>query len=156
MQNIHIKIVLLLLFTISVVGAASISNMRFSLKDMRYGDAVVTKVTSIYDGDTFRANLDGFPDLIGHRIGIRVAGVDTPEIKGKCKKEKLLARKAKQFAVIMLRSGNQIKLKNLKRGKYFRIVADVYIDGVSLADELIRVGLGVVYNGGKKNKDWCK
>ena len=55
----------------------------------------VETVTSICDGDTFRANIKGFHSLIGGRIGIRVAGVDTPEMHGKCKQEKALARQAK-------------------------------------------------------------
>ena len=43
----------------------------------------------------------------------------------------------------------------MKRGKYFRIVADVYDDhNRSLADELIRNNLAVPYDGGHK-VDWC-
>jgi endonuclease YncB( thermonuclease family) len=44
----------------------------------------------------------------------------------------------------------------MQRGKYFRIVADVYADNQSLADELIKNNLAVRYNGGTKVKDWCK
>jgi len=43
----------------------------------------------------------------------------------------------------------------MKRGKYFRIVADVSIDGKSLAKSLINAKLAVIYDGGKKTKDWC-
>ena len=46
--------------------------------------------------------------------------------------------------------------KKVKTGKYFRIVADVMVDGESLADELIEVGMAVSYDGGKKVKDWCE
>ena len=50
-----------------------------------------------------------------------------------------------------------IELRNIKRGKYFRIVADVYLDGnVSYAKEMLKLGLAVPYNGGHKNKVWCK
>ena len=44
----------------------------------------------------------------------------------------------------------------MQRGKYFRIVADVYTDGQSVGEGLVREGLAVVYGGGKKIKDWCK
>jgi endonuclease YncB( thermonuclease family) len=47
---------------------------------------------------------------------------------GKCDKEKQLARKAKQFPVEHLRTAKSITLKNIKRGKYFRLIADVYFD----------------------------
>jgi len=44
----------------------------------------------------------------------------------------------------------------MHRGKYFRIVADVYVDGKSLAESLIEANLGVPYYGMTKIKDWCK
>ena len=125
-------------------------------KPINYGSATVSEVTSIYDGDTFRATIEGWPSIIGERVSIRVNGIDTPEMRGKCDKEKRLARKAKQHTVAMLRAGKVIKLKNMMRGKYFRIVADVYIDGVSLTDSLIQAGLGVVYHGKTKSMNWCQ
>jgi len=127
-----------------------------SLANKNYGSAIVSEVTSIYDGDTFRVNIKDYPDLLGYRIGIRVNGIDTPEMRGQCQQEKDLARKAKQITVAALRAGKKIELRNMQRGKYFRIVADVYIDEKSLADNLIRSGLAVKYNGGTKTKDWCK
>ena len=127
-----------------------------ALSKKNYGDIVVSEVTSIYDGDTFRANIDSYPELLGYRIGIRVNGIDTPEMRGKCEKEKLLARKAKQFAVAALRGAKKVELRNMKRGKYFRIVADVYVDGRNLGDALISHHLAVPYDGGHKAKDWCQ
>lgn len=127
-----------------------------ALKDKIYENIKVESIYSVYDGDTFRANLKGYPELIGYRIGIRVNGIDTPEIKGKCKKEKALAQKAKTFAKDLLKNANSIILKNPKRGKYFRIVADVYVDGVSLGQALINENLAVRYDGGTKIKNWCK
>lgn len=44
-----------------------------------YGSATVLEVRSIYDGDTFRATLEGLHPLIGESIPIRVNGIDTPE-----------------------------------------------------------------------------
>jgi len=123
-----------------------------SLKDKVYGRVTVSEITSIYDGDTFRCNIDGYPRLIGERIGIRINGIDTPEMRDNRPHIKKLAQRAKQFAVERLRSGHHIELRNMKRGKYFRIVADVYIDGRSLAEELMRAGLAKPYDGGKKTK----
>ena len=115
-----------------------------------YGEAKVLEVTSVYDGDTFRANIEGFPAIIGERMAIRIAGIDTPEMRDKNPKVKELAQLAKQFTVKRLRDGKHIVLKNIQRGKYFRIVADVYIDGVSLGEGLIKAGLAKPYTGGKK------
>ena len=123
---------------------------------MKFDDMVVTEVTSIYDGDTFRANIKDYPAIVGHRISIRVRGIDAPEIKGKCELEKLLARKAKQQTVFMLRGAKKIELKNISRGKYFRLIADVYVDDVLLSEILISSKLAVPYDGRTKTKDWCK
>ena len=45
-----------------------------------------------YDGDTITFTLPGLHPIIGEKISIRVNGIDTPEIKGKCDKEKYDAK----------------------------------------------------------------
>jgi len=140
-------IILLLLFTNQCFAV--------SLKDTSYGSVIVSEVTSIYDADTFRVNINEWPDIVGRRMSVRVNGIDAPEIRGKCKVEKRLARIAKQFTVKLLRSGKLIELRNIKRGKYFRLLADVYIDNVSLSGELINNHHARVYDGGTKS-NWCK
>ena len=121
----------------------------------RYGSVTVSKIISIYDGDTFRVNIDSLPPLIGKNIPVRLEGVDTPEINGKCQYEKDLALKARDFVRRKLLNATEIKLNDLQRGKYFRIVAKVYIDGVSLEEELLQNGLAYQYYGGKKS-NCCK
>jgi endonuclease YncB( thermonuclease family) len=126
-----------------------------ALKDIVFENATVEKVTSIYDGDTFRANIKGYPKIVGYRMSVRILGIDTPEMRAKCQKEKQLARAAKKLTVSLLSGAEHIELKNVKRGKYFRLLADVYVDDVSIADKLIKNHLAVKYNGGTKT-DWCK
>lgn len=128
----------------------------FAKVNKDYGSVEVNEVTSIYDGDTFRVNIESFPDIVGQKMAIRVNGVDTPEMKGKCKKEIELARAAKKFTVNFLRNSKRVELRNMQRGKYFRIVADVYGDNISLAELLIKNDLAVPYFGNKKIKDWCE
>lgn len=144
------KIILFILFVIFSlhVGAASIKHKEF-------GNAFVSEVTSIYDADTFRVNIADWPSIIGERIPVRLNGVDAPEIRGKCESEKLSARKAKHLSVALLRNAKTIELRNIKRGKYFRLIADVFIDGKSLADVLIQNQLARPYDGGKR-LSWCK
>jgi endonuclease YncB( thermonuclease family) len=119
-----------------------------------YGTVTVSKVISVYDGDTFRADIDSLPPIVGKNIPIRLNGVDTPEIQGKCEYEKDLAIKARDFVRNKLANAKEIKLTKLQRGKYFRIVADVMIDGVSLEQELLENKLAYKYTGGKKSS-WC-
>lgn len=109
-----------------------------------------------YDGDTITVNIGCVPDIFGNKIGIRVNGIDTPEIRGKCQKEKDIAYVARDFVRNILENSKKIDLVDPKRGKYFRVVADVYADGVNISEELLKKGLAVSYYGGTKTKDWCK
>ena len=140
------KILLTLLLTLITTN--------ISAKTNNYGNATVAEVTSIYDGDTFRANIIGFPTIVGEYMSIRINGIDTPELRGKCPEEKAQAKLAKQFTVKHLRSAKRITLKNIKRGKYFRLIADVYVDGINLAEQLIKNNHAVEYQG-KTKKNWC-
>ena len=120
----------------------------------QYGTTLVSKVISVYDGDTFRVDIDSLPPIVGKNIPIRLNGVDTPEIQGKCQYEKDLALEARDFVRSKLDNAKEIKLTKLQRGKYFRVVADVYVDGVSLEQELLENELAYKYSGGKKSS-WC-
>ena len=121
----------------------------------QYGTVTVSKVISVYDGDTFRVNIASLPPIVGKNIPIRVNGVDTPEIRGKCQYEKNLALDARDFVRNKLANAKEIKLTNLQRGKYFRVVASVLVDGVSLEQELLDKKLAYSYDGGTK-LNWCR
>ena len=99
--------------------------------------------------------LSGLHPIIGNKISIRVNGIDTPDIRGKCEKEKYDAKQAQQMVTDILKDADQIVLRNMERGKYFRIAADVMVDGENLADMLIEAGTAVRYDGGKKTHRWC-
>ena len=126
----------------------------FGYSQNTYGTLVVSKINSVYDGDTFRADIVGVHPLIGDNAPIRLAGVDTPEIRGKCQLEKDLAVKAREFVKNKLFNAERVELRNIERGKYFRIVAEVYIDGVNLSTLLLQNNLAYEYTGGRK-LSWC-
>lgn len=126
-----------------------------AMASAKFGAATISEVTSIYDADTFRANIQGWPAIIGNRVPIRVNGVDAPELRGKCEAEKRMAREAKQFTVAKLRAAREIRLESMDRGKYFRILADVYVDGQNLGEALILAGHARPYVGGKR-RGWCQ
>lgn len=108
-------------------------------------------VASVYDGDTFKINLNCSLAIYCEKVPVRVRGVDCPEIKGKTEKEKRLAQKAKAFTKDFLERGS-VTLTDCGRDKYFRLLCDVTNgEDKDLAEELIRHKLGYAYNGGKKS-----
>jgi micrococcal nuclease len=121
-----------------------------------FGDYEGAVYVRNYDGDTITFNLPGLHPIIGEKISIRVNGIDTPEIRGKCEKEKYDAKQAKEMVADILKDAEKIILKNMERGKYFRIAADVIVDGESLGDVLVEAGMAVRYDGGKKTNKWCE
>lgn len=109
-----------------------------------------------YDADTITFEIPSVHPLLGKKINVRVLGVDTPEIRTKDPCEKAKAKHAKDIVAKVLKSAKRIDLVNVKRGKYFRIVADVVIGEQSLTRYLLQEGLGVPYQGGRKQKvNWC-
>lgn len=115
------------------------------------------KINHVYDGDTFYFNWPGLPKEL-NPMAIRLRGVDTPEMKGKCEREKVLAKRAKEFTVSQLNlSAGYVRIGDIKWDKYGgRIDADVYVgpQRASLAPLLIRQGLARPYEGGTK-QPWC-
>jgi len=120
-----------------------------------YGSIIISRVTNVYDGDTFRVDIDQWPALIGKNAPIRINNIDTPELRAKCPNEKRLALLAKTFTKNKLFYAEIVELRNLNRGKYFRITADVFIDGESLADSLLSAGFAKIYSGKNKKQSWC-
>jgi len=108
-----------------------------------------------YDGDTCTFTIPGVHPLFGEEISVRIAGIDTPEIKGKCLKETALAMQARNLARHMLGQARRIDLLDAERGKYFRIVARLLADGKDVGQTLIDHGMAVEYDGGTKSYDWC-
>ncbi|MCB0389977.1 MAG: thermonuclease family protein [Bdellovibrionales bacterium] len=110
-----------------------------------------------YDGDTITVNIPRVHHFFGKKVPIRVFGIDTPEKKSKDPCEKSKAQEAAKLTYELLSLAQNIELRNAERGKYFRIVADVYFDGNSLAEELMDRGLAVPYFGEEKPiVNWCR
>lgn len=142
---------LLSLFLFSLVFSAVWIPPSFSKS---YGNFENVVFHRCYDGDTCTFTLPGIHPLLGEKISILLNGVDTPEIRGKCPKEKRLAKRAKAHVNRLLKQAHTIRLLNVSRGKYFRIVADIEVDGVLLKEVLLRDGLAYRYDGGTK-QSWC-
>ena len=110
----------------------------------------------IYDGDTFYIHCRDDLRCENGKLGVRLAEIDTPELKGKCRAEKELSRQAKKVAVEFLRTAESILLTiDDKRpyGYYGRLIASVSVAGQDLGELLISKQVARPYAGGRKL--WC-
>ena len=107
---------------------------------------------SNYDGDTFKLRLDlGFD--ISRLVTVRVAGVDTPELRGGTVESKAAGKLARDEARrFVLKGADVCYLSQEWRGKYGRALGDISSDGESLVEWLIAEGLGVRYTGGNRGE----
>ena len=135
------------------------------LKDIEYKDTIPFvppikhgKVIKVYDGDTITiASKMPYKDSPIYRFSVRINGIDCPEIRGKNESEKQCAILAREH-VEHISNGKIVRLENVSLEKYGRVLADVYVDNVSIGESLIEKRLAVSYDGGRKHcpDDWME
>ena len=117
----------------------------------------VYKPVKITDGDTIKLDVSKESPLIKKLgLSVRIKGIDTPEkgSKAKCDKENALGQQATKFTTDLV-GNKELLLSQVENDKYGgRIVANVKVGGIDIAQELLKKGLATVYNGEKK-KSWC-
>ena len=132
-----------------------------SLAIADYGSVRVDEVISIIDGDTIRVTVNEWPPVIGHRVPVRIAGINAPERRSRCdteaekEREKQLAADARIYLVERLRSAETIELRRIERGSFFRIIAEVWVDGENIGAEMLAEGHALPYQPGQGGKAWC-
>ena len=114
-------------------------------------------VVRIIDGDTVAidASADMPPELAN--LSVRLRGVDTPEKgdRAKCATEREAGQAATAFTIAAIEDARRILIRNPKWGKYGgRLIADLILDGRSLAAQIITAGHGRAYDGGRRG-GWC-
>ena len=108
---------------------------------------VPATVLDVVDGDTItvRARI-----WLGQAIEtrVRLAGIDTPELRGRCDEERALAVRAREALQAYL-SGHQVTLTDIRHGTYAgRVVARVSAgDRPDIAESLLTAGLARSYGG---------
>lgn len=124
-------------------------------------DFVKAKVIKVYDGDTFQIAAFHRGKLI--RFTVRLYGVDTPEMDSKDERLHAKAAAAAEFTRTCLldkivdiqvitntRVYDRSSRGRIVKGKYGRLLANVYINGRSLTETLINHDFGIAYFGGSK------
>ena len=122
------RMLLLLLGILLLAGCAT----HPQTQDKLYPDVKVSRLLRVIDGDTFACDIDEHSAIAGKNISIRLRGINTPELRSKDPEERLSAIFEKQRLSDLLTNARVIELRNIDRDKYFRIDADVYIDGEPL------------------------
>lgn len=109
----------------------------------------------VIDGDTIKADIDLGFNIWMHDQTIRLAGIDTPELKSKdplCAAAALLAKKR----VVELVNDKPIRItsQHKKRDKFGRVLATIVShDDVDVNQTLLSERLAVDYSGKLKTVD---
>lgn len=143
----------LLCLTISSSIIAAVPNCKHTNRVFR-----CVKYVSNYDGDTMTVSIPGQHELFGELVSVRLNGIDTPEKRthNVCEKKlSLVAKDYLRYRVLKSKSGT-LELRDIQRGKYFRVVAEVWVNGRNINRDMISRNLAVAYYGDTKtNVDWC-
>ncbi|MEY4402178.1 MAG: hypothetical protein RIR91_213 [Verrucomicrobiota bacterium] len=110
-------------------------------------------ILAVNDGDTFRARLEVWPG-VEVTTAVRIAGIDTPEIKGKCASERERAILARERLRALLALG-PVEVREVTLDKYAgRVDAFVVAGGRPVGEVLVQEGLARPYSGGAR-AGWC-
>jgi micrococcal nuclease len=148
MRNRFLPIGRLLLATILLAFVAGPSSAE------EISGPVAADVIRVIDGDTLalRARIWIGLDLV---VNARIRGIDTPEINGKCDREKAMAAAARAHLVGLVAEGN-VRLRQIENDKYAgRVLADIATeDGTDLREAMLGSGHARPYDGGSRDP-WC-
>ena len=112
-------------------------------------------VLRVYDGDTITAAVATVWPGQNVSTAIRLNGIDTPEIRGDCDRERELAVKARDLLRERLARAALIQIADPFHGRWAgRVVAAVLVDGVDVGGMLVSAGFARVYDGGTR-LSWC-
>ncbi len=123
----------------------------------RLAGPVPAQVLSVIDGDTIEVRAVIWLGQ-GVRTRGRLAGIDAPELRGKCARERALAERARAYLLARLEGGEraQVRLRDIRYGKYAgRVLARVETAaGEDLGRGLMAAGLARPY-AGRARASWC-
>jgi len=98
-------------------------------------------VTDVYDGDTVTLSIDLGLGIWKHKVKVRLAGIDAPEIRGE---ERPFGLESEHYLSGMI-LGKEVVVQTFKdkTGKYGRLIADIYLDGLDVSTDLVEKGYAV-------------
>lgn len=101
------------------------------------------RVTCVVDGDT----------IWYQGTKIRLIGIDTPEVEGRCAAERQIAAKATQYLTTLLNSGLQM-IEYDGEDRYGRALARLWVTGGEVGPAMLAAGLAEPYPR-RGPPPWC-
>ena len=102
-------------------------------------------IKNCYDGDTCTT-------FKGETI--RLACIDTPELKGR-NANPIQAKLAKDFLNALV-SNQEVSIKRITHDRYGRTVAELFKDEENIQELIVKKGFGVIYKKYSHQCDWSK
>ena len=101
-------------------------------------------IQSCYDGDTCTTSQ-------GEKI--RLACIDTPEIRGK-RSDPIPAKEARDYLNNLVK-GKEVNIRRVTEDRYGRTVGELTIDGMNLQQNLVNEGYATIYKKYSKPCNWA-
>jgi micrococcal nuclease len=93
------------------------------------------EVTSVYDGDTITGNIDLGFNIKKEKVKLRLARIDTPEIRTKDLDEKERGYAARDYLRELLEQ-YPVFVTTTKKGKYGRWICELYIGNENISENV--------------------
>ena len=125
-----------------IIAIISLLISLISITFSAYGALPTTIIESCYDGDTCTT-------IYGEKI--RLACIDTPELKGRIV-DPIRAKKAKDFLNNII-SNKKVSIRRITNDRYGRTVGELFKNDINIQELIVQKGYGKIY---KRYSDQCE
>ena len=110
------------------------------------------KILKVVDGDTVDVDIDLGFGMTYKKQRVRLMGIDTPESRTRDLVEKLFGKASKKHLKEILSNAEMLTLVSHDKGKFGRILGELYVNGESINQKMIDDHHAVDYGGGNKEE----
>ena len=107
-------------------------------------------VVKVVDGDTVDVDIDLGFGMVYKKQRVRMLGIDTPESRTRDLTEKKFGKASKKHLKKLLEEAESITLISHDKGKFGRILGELFINDISINQKMIDDHHAVDYGGGNK------
>ena len=109
-------------------------------------------ITKVVDGDTVDVDIDLGFGMIYKKQRVRLMGIDTPESRTRDLVEKLFGKASKKHLKEILSNAEMITLVSHDKGKFGRILGELWTFDTNLNEKMIERHHAVRYHGQSKKE----